>query len=90
MNEADVREGLDKLPGWSGDTKSLRREFSFADFSAAMVFVNRVAEVAEEQNHHPDIDIRYSKVVLLLSSHDAGGVTKRDLKLAEAISRLSA
>ena len=90
MNEADVQRELEKLPGWSGDAKALRREFSFTDFRAAMVFVNRVAELAEEQNHHPDIDIRYSKVVLSLSSHDAGGVTKRDLKLAEAISRLSA
>jgi 4a-hydroxytetrahydrobiopterin dehydratase len=51
-----------------------------------MIFVNQLAEIAETANHHPDIDIRYNKVTLALTSHDSGGVTKRDLSLADQIS----
>ncbi|MBC8138839.1 MAG: 4a-hydroxytetrahydrobiopterin dehydratase, partial [Fibrella sp.] len=58
------------------------RTFSFADFVAAMRFVNSVADAAEEANHHPDIDIRYDKVTLGLVTHDAGGITKNDFALA--------
>ena len=65
------------------------RTFRFADFVHAIGFVEHLAEVAEEQQHHPDIDIRYNKVTLRLSSHDAGGVTTRDVRLAEAIQHLA-
>ena len=57
------------------------------DFAAAMALVNRIAEEAESANHHPDIDIRYSKVSLTLSTHDAGGITQNDLDLAKAIEK---
>jgi 4a-hydroxytetrahydrobiopterin dehydratase len=57
-------------------------------FPEAISLVNRVAEEAERANHHPDIDIRYTKVVFTLSTHDAGGVTRKDLDLAAAIDRL--
>ena len=74
----------------AGDSigESLTRTFRFADFVHAIGFVEHLAEVAEEQKHHPDIDIRYNKVTLHLSSHDAGGVTMRDVQLAEAIQHL--
>jgi 4a-hydroxytetrahydrobiopterin dehydratase len=68
--------------GWSEVDNALEREFRFADFRAAMDFVNRVAEVAEEENHHPDIAISYNRVTLRWSTHSAGGITDRDSVLA--------
>jgi 4a-hydroxytetrahydrobiopterin dehydratase len=62
----------------------LQRTFSFPDFPAAMDFVNRVADLAEELQHHPDIMIRYSKVTLSLETHDAGGLTDGDFTFARA------
>jgi 4a-hydroxytetrahydrobiopterin dehydratase len=62
LTEREIRESLSGLPGWSYLHNSIERQFEFPDFTAAMKFVNRVAEAAEEVNHHPDIDIRYNKV----------------------------
>ncbi|HZO96321.1 MAG TPA: 4a-hydroxytetrahydrobiopterin dehydratase [Gaiellaceae bacterium] len=69
--------------GWSEVGGKLEREFAFGGFREAVAFVNRVAELAESENHHPDIDLRYSKVVLRWWTHTAGGVTDRDRELAE-------
>jgi 4a-hydroxytetrahydrobiopterin dehydratase len=69
----------------------LRREWVFDDFVDAMVFVNQVAQLAEEHEHHPDIDIRYNKVVIATTTHDAGfTVTEKDVRLAEAINLFGA
>ena len=86
LKEAEIKEALQQLPEWYLRNNAIRREFEFKDFAKAMIFVNQVAEIAETMNHHPDIDIRYNKVFIALTSHDLGGVTKRDLKLAKAIS----
>jgi len=85
MSDADVDARLASLPGWAREGKRIRRAYSFASFKEAIAFVNRVAELAEKQDHHPDFLIEYTKVTLTLSSHDAGGLTGRDLRLAEAI-----
>jgi len=85
MSDADVDARLASLPGWAREGKQIRRVYSFAAFKEAIAFVNRVAELAEAQDHHPDFLIEYTKVTLTLSSHDAGGLTGRDLRLAEAI-----
>jgi 4a-hydroxytetrahydrobiopterin dehydratase len=77
-----VQERLRSLPEWKLEGEEIVREFSFADFVAAMAFVNRVAEQAEKAGHHPDIDIRYNKVRLALVTHDKGGLTEQDMKLA--------
>jgi 4a-hydroxytetrahydrobiopterin dehydratase len=69
--------------GWSVVDDALEREFRFADFRAAIDFVNRVAEVAEEANHHPDITISYNRVTLRWWTHSAGGITERDSELAQ-------
>lgn len=89
LNAAQISAHLPEIPEWelSGDT--LVRETAFPDFAAAMRFVNQVAKVAEAADHHPDIDIRYTRVRLSLTSHDSGGITQRDLKLAAKISALS-
>lgn len=88
LNGAEIGSELAKLPGWQFANNSLQRELTFKDFAEAMIFVNRVAEIAEELNHHPDITIRWNKVGLVLSSHDSGGVTRRDLTLATRITQL--
>ena len=77
---------LPSLPGWRLENQKLVRDWTFADFLEAMAFVNTVAELAETVGHHPDMDIRYNKVCLGLVSHDAGGITDRDVKMAKALS----
>lgn len=89
LSESDVQTALQKLPGWRRNGQAIERVFEFPNFSDAMVFVNRVAEAAEEANHHPDITINYNKVTMQLSSHDSGGVTQRDLRMAGRINQIS-
>lgn len=79
---------LQSMPLWKLENGELVRNCSFRNFVEAMQFVNAVAELAEGAGHHPDIDIRYSKVRLALVSHDAGGLTERDFDLAAAIDGL--
>ncbi len=82
LSDAEITQRLASLPGWERDGGRIHRTFSFDDFKGSMAFVNRVAELAEAADHHPDVDIRYSKVTLTLSTHDAGGLTGRDFDLA--------
>ena len=70
---------------WRQEGESLVRDYKFEDFAEAMAFVNRVAELAEAADHHPDIDIRYNKVSIALSTHSEGGITEKDFALAEQI-----
>jgi 4a-hydroxytetrahydrobiopterin dehydratase len=88
LNQEQIKRELEQLAGWNLSGKAIERRYEFPDFAAAMVFVNRVADLAEAANHHPDIDIRYHKVVLALISHDSGGVTSRDIKMAHKINGL--
>src|SRR5262249_29054266 len=74
---------------WQIRDKAIQRTFEFPDFKAAMNFVNKVAEAAEQANHHPDIDIRYNKVTMALISHDSGGVTERDVQMASKINQVA-
>jgi len=83
-----VTDALRSLPGWSLEGGQLVRTVEFRDFVGAIMFVNHVAEQAEDANHHPDIDIRYNKVKLALVSHDAGGLTDRDVAMARTLSSL--
>ena len=73
---------LTSLPGWKRDGQIISRAYEFKDFPAAMKFVNAVAAMAEQVQHHPDIDVRWNKVTLALSTHDAGGLTEKDFALA--------
>ena len=74
-----------RLAGWRRVGRTIEKVYRFGDFRAALAFVNRVGELAERKQHHPDIVIHYSEVTLTLWSHDRGGVTLRDVRLAEAI-----
>jgi 4a-hydroxytetrahydrobiopterin dehydratase len=87
LNAAEIEEILKIHPAWKLQEGKLVREWTFKDFVEAMKFVNRVAEVAEAAGHHPDIDIRYNRVLLGLVSHDAGGITKRDSAMASTIDK---
>jgi len=85
LSTAEIEKVLKDHPKWKLREGKLVREWTFKDFVQAMEFVNRVAEVAETAGHHPDIDIRYNRVLLGLISHDAGGITKRDATMAAKI-----
>lgn len=85
---AEVASHLAALPAWQVEGDQLVRSFQFPDFLAALRFVNRVADLAEEAGHHPDIDIRYNRVRLGLTTHDAGGLTAKDFSLAASIDKL--
>jgi 4a-hydroxytetrahydrobiopterin dehydratase len=89
LSDAEVQQALQQLPGWKKNAGAIERVFQFGSFVQAMEFVNRIAEAAEAVNHHPDILINYSKVTLTLVSHDSGGITKRDIKMAGKINELA-
>jgi 4a-hydroxytetrahydrobiopterin dehydratase len=88
LETSALEAALTTLPKWSLDNGELVRTLEFKDFVAAMKFVNELAELAEEAAHHPDIDIRYNRVRLALVTHDAGGITRKDVKLAESVDHM--
>ncbi|HEY8176823.1 MAG TPA: 4a-hydroxytetrahydrobiopterin dehydratase [Gemmatimonadaceae bacterium] len=87
LSDLEIRRALATLPGWSRKGDALNKTYSFARFADGIRFVDQVAELADGMNHHPDIDIRYTNITFSLSSHDAGGITQRDLDLANAIEK---
>ncbi|MBU3728905.1 MAG: 4a-hydroxytetrahydrobiopterin dehydratase [Phycisphaerales bacterium] len=89
LAEAEVERALQDLPEWGLVGESINRTYAFADFRAAMAFVNAVAESAERVQHHPDILVRYAKVTLTLSTHDANGITTRDFDFAREADRIA-
>jgi 4a-hydroxytetrahydrobiopterin dehydratase len=89
LESQDIKAWLKKLPEWEHEKKHIERTFEFDDFSQAIDFVNSVAEIAEDEDHHPEMDIRYNKVRLQLSTHAEGGLTDRDFAVAEKIDNLA-
>ena len=89
MEPARIVLLLSTLPEWQRNGDIITRTFVFKDFPAAMKFVNHVAELAEQAQHHPDVDIRWNKVTLALTTHDAGGLTEKDFALAKQCDALS-
>jgi 4a-hydroxytetrahydrobiopterin dehydratase len=85
LSADEIATRLTSLTDWEQLGDALCKQYSFADFASAMAFANRVAAIAEELDHHPDILIEYDAVTLTLSSHDAGGITARDFRLAARI-----
>ena len=84
LSDAEITARLEALPDWSQPGEEIQRTYRFADFVGAMAFVQAVASRAEAVQHHPDILIRYSRVTLSLSTHDAGGITEKDFDFARA------
>lgn len=88
--KTEAEKYLQEVPGWrlSGDALKVDREFKFKDFKGAMSFVNKVAELAESEGHHPDIYVSYSRVRLTLSTHAISGLSENDFILAAKINQL--
>ena len=89
LEAAEIKTYMKKVPEWETDKKKIERVFEFDDFTAAIDFVNLVAEIAEEQEHHPDIEIRYNRVKLSISTQSKSGLTELDFQLAERIDTLA-
>lgn len=89
LSEQEIAAGLARLSGWTAGQHEIAKTYAFANFTEAMAFVTRVADLAEAANHHPAIDIRYNRVRLGLTTHDQGGVTDHDLRLAGQIEQLA-
>ncbi len=89
LNETEINQKIQTLPGWTKEGDAIARTFEFKDFIAAIDFVNKLVAPAEAAGHHPDIAISYNKVSISLTTHDAGGITQKDFDLAQKISELA-
>jgi 4a-hydroxytetrahydrobiopterin dehydratase len=85
LPKSEVLEKLKKLTGWKLDADAIKKEYQFPSFPEAIKFVNKVAEISEHADHHPDILISFRKVTLSLSTHDEGGISQKDFGLAEQV-----
>ena len=85
LPDDSVAQRLEALPGWSRDGDEIVKTYELPSFPDAIVFVTRIADLAEKADHHPDLDIRYRKVRVALSTHDQGGITDKDFALAAEI-----
>jgi len=85
LTDAELKQALSELSGWSLENGMIVKKYAHNSFPEAIVFVNAVAHLAELLNHHPDVDIRYSNITVALVTHDAGGITVKDVTLAKQI-----
>jgi 4a-hydroxytetrahydrobiopterin dehydratase len=85
LSSEQVVEKLKALPGWEFKNNAISKMFKFKEFMSGIEFVNKVAEIAEAGDHHPDIAINYTRITFVCSTHDAGGVSEKDFKLANNI-----
>ena len=88
LHANQVSANLRKVPGWKLQGKRISRTFIFEDFMQVIRFVNRLAKTAEAMNHHPDMSIKYNKIRLSLTTHDEGGLTSKDFRLATKINSM--
>ena len=89
LSDIDIQRELGRLSGWNRRGDALVKTYQFPTFRAGIDFVTRIARAADAADHHPDIDIRYTKITCTLSTHSAGGITAKDLALAAEIERAS-
>lgn len=89
LSNDEIATALASLPGWSRAGDTLTKTYTFATFPNSISFVDRVAVVAEEMGHHPDMTITYTRVAMTLATHDEGGVTQKDVTLAQRIDALA-
>jgi len=85
LSDADITSGLAALPGWARDGDTIVKAYECPSFPDAIAFVVRIGFFAEKANHHPDLDVRWRTVRVALSTHDAGGITDKDLSLAREV-----
>lgn len=89
LNSTEAQERIGQLPDWTLDGKEIKCVRKFKDFVEAINFVNHLVEPAEAAGHHPDLSISYNKVTVVLTSHDAGGLTEKDFEMAQVISQIA-
>jgi len=89
LNLTQIKKDLNDLPGWDFTNESIHKDLSFDSYLDGIAFVNQIAVKAEEQNHHPDLEVGWCRVKVAFTSHDSGGVTDRDIRMAHEVSRLS-
>lgn len=87
LSDAELADALGRLSGWTRAGNAITKQYQFKDFRAAMWFLNAAAAVADQMDHHPEWTNVYNRVTVKLSTHDAGGVTDKDIRLAEAMDR---
>lgn len=85
LSEAEINSQLEAMSGWTQKGDAIEKIYKLPTFPAAIAFVTQVAFLAEAAAHHPDIDIRFNKVTISLSTHDAGGISEKDFALAKEI-----
>ena len=90
LADAAIDEALATLPGWSRMDNALQKAYRFPDYYRTIAFVNAVAWIANQQDHHPDLDVRYNRCGVTFSTHDAGGITLNDLICAARVDALGA
>jgi len=90
LSASQITQLMPEVSGWSLEKKKIARSFKFEDFKTALWFVNEVGQLAEQENHHPDIQLSWGKVVLELSTHSADGLTENDFIMAAKIDQLAA
>ncbi len=88
LSDIEIQRALGKLPGWSRRAGIITKTFTMPTFPEGIAFVDRIALAAETAAHHPDIDIRYTRITIALSTHDSGGLTQKDIDLAGVIEQL--
>lgn len=88
LESSAVDSWLSEHPGWARNGDALERAYTFEDFATALAFVVRIGMIAEKRDHHPDVTLGWGKASVLWTTHDAGGITRADLELAEASDRV--
>jgi 4a-hydroxytetrahydrobiopterin dehydratase len=88
LSDEEVERRLAALSGWERDGDAIRRSFKLQDFKGSVDFVNRITPVAEEMNHHPDLEISWNTVTVSITNHSEGGLTENDFELASKIDAL--
>ena len=87
LSPEQITEKLKSLPAWERRGEAIAKQFTFKEFMDGIRFINRIAEIAEQMDHHPDMTVNYRRITFTLSTHDQGGITEKDIKLADAIER---
>ncbi len=88
LNQTEVQQKFTEIKGWKLDGNAIKKEWQFTNFDEAMDFINKVADLARQQDHHPELFNVYNKVSLRFSTHDAGGLTNCDFKMAVAVDKI--
>jgi 4a-hydroxytetrahydrobiopterin dehydratase len=89
LSDIEIQRELGTLTGWARKGNEIAKTYTFAGFPEAVAFVQRIVPVAEAMNHHPDLDVRYNRVTVRLSTHDKGGITGKDLSQARQLDQLA-